>query len=407
MRPRERGYTRIRQEFLMSLLAFDKQGKPFLFQRRTKKLLVRLFRNPSARGTCCQVLDGSGQPLYVDPETDYVEFRRAVGQVPGLYRLDQCDEDGNELDDAQPSYVSIEVARNAQVATDASSGDVNPLVIIQQMAAIQADVMKTMAAHQAALLAATADIMRAPYRPAAVAAPAPELRNAGGSEGSDEEEDLDDEIDEDSQPESTLVSVARMVDATMPNMAAQLGEFIYEKISELMNKKKTAAASAAMPAPAAPMPSASSVTPPPVVPASTGPMMSPAHEEVAHTETPGSIISVPAEASVDTGTDDDLEIAAPDATDIPLATPPAPTPAQMAHLFAIRERLDAKERAIAEAAIHRMTPEQLAHWLGELSVQSVEDATAAIRDLIDQIRTNAQRAPASRSPQCSTSSRKQ
>lgn len=42
-----------------------------------------------------------------------------------------------------------------------------------------------------------------------------------------------------------------------------------------------------------------------------------------------------------------------------------------------------------------------------LSVQSVEDATAAIRDLIDQIRTNAQRAPASRSPQCSTSSRKQ
>jgi hypothetical protein len=33
----------------MSPLGFDKQGKPFAFQRRTKKLLVRLFRNPSDR----------------------------------------------------------------------------------------------------------------------------------------------------------------------------------------------------------------------------------------------------------------------------------------------------------------------------------------------------------------------
>ncbi len=100
----------------MSSLAFDKQGKPFTFHRKTKQLLVRLFRNPSARGTCCQVLDAAGQPLHIDPETDYMEFRKAVGQVPGLYRLDQCDEDGNELEDAQAAYVSIDVARNAQTA---------------------------------------------------------------------------------------------------------------------------------------------------------------------------------------------------------------------------------------------------------------------------------------------------
>src|SRR3569623_1458362 len=88
---------------LMSSIAFDKQGKPFSFLRRTKKLLVRLFRNPSARGTCCQVLGTDGQPLYVDPETDYAEFRKGIGHVPGRYRLDQCDEDGNELEDAQPA----------------------------------------------------------------------------------------------------------------------------------------------------------------------------------------------------------------------------------------------------------------------------------------------------------------
>lgn len=75
-------------------LAFDKQGKPFTFARRAKKLLVRLFRNPGARGTCSQVLDADGQPLYVEIDTDYLELRRAVNHVPGLYRLDQCQEAG-------------------------------------------------------------------------------------------------------------------------------------------------------------------------------------------------------------------------------------------------------------------------------------------------------------------------
>jgi hypothetical protein len=379
----------------MSPLAFDKQGKPFAFQRRTRKLLVRLFRNPSARGTCCQVLDASGQLLYVDPETDYMEFRRAVGQVPGLYRLDQCDDDGNELDDAQPAYVSIDVARNAQGGDGAAAGHINPLVIIQQMAAIQADVMKTMAAQQAALMAATAEILRAPYRPAPIAAPEPALRNADAS--NDEEDELDDEIDEEPQPESTLIAVARMVDATMPNMAAQLGEFLYEKIFELMNKRKKTASAAAMPAaaaaaPAAPaaaptsMPTAAPYVMPPTVPVATPPVAPQAHESVAHTA-----VSAPVPTQTNAPSAEQLEIAVPSATEVPALVPAVPTPAQMAHLVAIRERLDAKERAIAEAAIQKMTPEQLAQWLAELSDQSVEDATMMIRDLIAQIRQNTPR----------------
>ena len=371
----------------MSPLAFDKQGKPFAFQRRTKKLRVRLFRNPSARGTCCQVLDADGQPLYVDPETDYAEFRKAVGHVPGLYRLDQCDEDGNELDDAQAAYVSVDVARNAQTA-DGGTGDVNPLVIIQQMAAIQADVMKTMAAHQAALLAATAEIMRAPYRPAPLAAPAPDLRNAEGSDGTDADDDRDDEIEDEPQPESTLISVARMVDATMPNMAAQLGEFLYEKVVELIGKKKKRITSAdAMPAPAAAptAPGASHGASRPTVTADTVPVASPAHEHVAYAEPPASVAPVPTPTSVVAGTGEQLEAAVPSAADEVSETSAVPTPAQMAHLLAIRERLDAKERAIAEAAIQRMTQEQLAHWLGELSELSIEDATTTIRELIAQI----------------------
>jgi hypothetical protein len=80
---------------------------------------------------------------------------------------------------------------------------------------------------------------------------------------------------------------------------------------------------------------------------------------------------------------------APDSIASPPAPPSAPTPAQMAHLVAVRERLDARERAIAEAAIHKMTSEQLGHWLGEVAALSVEDATTTIRDLIAQIRPTA------------------
>lgn len=371
----------------MSSLAFDKQGKPFAFQRRTRKLLVRLFRNPSARGTCCQVLGADGSALYIDPETDYVEFRRAVGQVPGLYRLDQCDEDGNELEDAQPAYVSIDVVRNAQTG-DAATGDVNPLVIIQQMAAIQADVMKTMAQQQAALIAATAEILRAPYRPAPIAVAAPELRNAVDS--SDDDEDRDDEIDEEPEPESTLVSVARMVDSTMPNVAANLGEFLYEKIFEFLHKKKNATA-IATPAPVAAAPTvagtASYAPPPsPAAPATTSHSPSPAPEAVAHAaaSTPSTITG---NAALEAATLDD---AAADET-----APLTPTPAQMAHVLAVAQQLDAKERAIAEAAMNRMTLAQKAHWLAELSQQSVQDAAATIRELIAQIRPAAPRSPQS------------
>jgi hypothetical protein len=376
----------------MSPLAFDKQGKPFAFQRRTKKLLVRMFRNPSARGTCCQVLSDDGLALYIDPDTDYLEFRQAVGHVPGLYRLDQCDEDGNELDDAQPAYVSIDVARNAQRA-DTSSGDVNPLLIIQQMAAIQADVMKTMAANQAALLAATAEILRAPYRPAPIAAIATDLRNSTAAsaedDARDEEEAEEDEIEE-PQPESTLLSVARMVDATMPNIAAQLGEFLYTKIFELMNKKEKKNAT----------PTGYDATPPVVATAADQVATSPTSQASAVSFTSAPIaatgatraaeVELPTPPRAPTAEDVPVGISAPTTNDVTsastLASRPIPTPAQTAHLCAIRERLDPKDRAIAEAAIQRMTPAQLVHWLAELSAQSVEDATASIRELIAQIR---------------------
>jgi hypothetical protein len=382
----------------MSSLAFDKQGKPFAFQRRTKKLLVRLFRNPSARGTCCQVLGADGQPLYVDPETDYVEFRRTVGQVPGLYRLDQCDEDGNELDDAQAAYVSIDVARNAQSA-DGGTGDVSPLVIIQQMAATQAEVMKAMAAQQAALMAATAEILRAPYRPAPVAMPAPELRNADShAENDDRDDDEGDENDEDATPEHPATAALRMIEPHLP----QLGGFLYEKFAEFLRhiySKKTATSPAATPAP---MPGSVPATAP-TAPQPTG---EPAGVAAGWSSTPATAtpraedaapVSTSPEAPVPASPAPmspapNVAPAGPQATTVAPTTPatvmdatPISTREQFAHLYAIRERLSPKERAIAENAISRMDPQMLAHWLAELSAMSVDEATTVIRGMLAEI----------------------
>ena len=96
----------------MSPLAFDKQGKPFAWHKRREAARAAVPQAVRAR----HVLSGARReraPLYVDADIDYGEFRRAVGRVPGLYRLDQCDEDGNGLEDEPPAYVSIEQLRNA------------------------------------------------------------------------------------------------------------------------------------------------------------------------------------------------------------------------------------------------------------------------------------------------------
>lgn len=75
----------------MSTLAFNKEGEPFSFDPRTDQLRLRRFRNPGARGTCEVVLDGDGEQVHIDADADHAELRHAVNNVPGFYRLDQCE----------------------------------------------------------------------------------------------------------------------------------------------------------------------------------------------------------------------------------------------------------------------------------------------------------------------------
>ena len=390
----------------MSPLAFDKQGKPFAWHGRTRKLRVRLFRNPAARGTCCQVLDGAGAPLYVDAETDYAEFRRAIGNVPGFYRLDQCDDDCVEIEGAAPAYVSIEHLRNAQ-PTDggASTSEVNPLVIIQSMAAIQADVMKTMAAQQAALMAATAEIMRAPYRPAPPV-PAPEHRNAYD----EDDDELEDEDEDDDEEEATASNeILGMLGPLLPKIGEKFGEQLGQKVIEavlgVFGRKPDpvpAAAPAATPAPTpVPHPAPATVAPqahgPQVgVAAGQGSMPGPFHVQVAD----GDIFAAHETTAEDV---DGIEAAAPGfsaslapasaatsgstVTGSPVANaePAIPTPEQMAHLFAIRESLTPPERTLAERVIARMAPKIRAQWFAALATKSVADAATEIRAVLAQL----------------------
>ena len=363
----------------MSSLAFDKQGKPFAWHKRTAKLRVRLFRNPSARGTCCQVLDGVGAPLFVDADIDYTEFRRAVGGVPGLYRLDQCDEDGVELGDTAPAYVSIEQLRNGSVGTDVGQvGEVSPLLIIERLVALQSDVMKTMATQHAAILASSAEIMRAPYRPVPLL-PAADLRNADTSDENADEDD-DDEDDDLIDESSAFAPMLSMLEPHLP----QLGAFLYTKCVEFFRQVPATPATTPPAATSASMPATSPATASAAPRVVAEPVDVAAGYEPAHDGFEAELF----EAAV---TDDDSMPTGNDSATVTersaeTATTTPPTPEQFAHLLAVRERLSSKEQALVEHVIKRMPPAALMQYLGTLSAMSIDEATTFVRALIAQAR---------------------
>jgi hypothetical protein len=184
----------------------------------------------------------------------------------------------------------------------------------------------------------------------------------------DDDDDMEDEGDElEANPWSPVL---RMLEPHLP----QLGAFLYQKFVEFVQRKaptnavtqSTVSASpvdVAVPAPVD-EPVVENGKSAPAAPAAPPPMETPSPPTVAPTEP----------------------------TEAPRNVPPLPTPEQFAHLFAIRERLSPKERAIAEGAIARMEPEMLAHWLGQLSAMSLDEATTTIRAMVAQLRASNTRA---------------
>jgi len=243
----------------MSELAFDKEGNPFRFSRRTKKLRPRRWKNAGQRGTCAAVLDPNGEQLFVDAETEYVEFRAAVGNVPGFYRVDQCDEDGVPIEHAPPAYVSIESTRNAAPIGDADPRD----AIIRDLAQINADVTRTIAERFGNVMQSAADILRAADSaglPRRAPSPAPTLHK--DDENEDEDDEIADDVVELAAPAPPFGPLQPLVEMAMPHLP-KLGAFLWVKFQEFMKQNATPPPVEAPPAPAPDTISAATASPGP------------------------------------------------------------------------------------------------------------------------------------------------
>jgi hypothetical protein len=414
----------------MSELAFDKEGNPFRFSRRTKKLRPRRWKNAGQRGTCAAVLDADGEQIFIDTDAEFVELRAAVGNVPGFYRLDQCDEDGTPIEDAPPAYVSIGPTRNA-----APTGDVDPRdAIIRDLAQINADVVRTIAERFGNVMQATADVLRAadgaglPRRQPPPPAPPPAPDDDEDEE--EEDEDDDEEESEPAPPPNPFGSLQPLVEMAMPHLPT-LGAFLWTKLQELM-KQNAASPAAGTPPPVpastpAPAPAAPSSTSIPAdvaaMPSAPEPATAPAPTAAAAASSGSSIPApaapapmqpsttaapIPAPAAADvatsssippvTATDEipahdgaapitanaSVEPAGPVPPDSPRNAPPdiEPTPEHWAHFFAIRSRLSPREAAVVDRVVVRMTPEVRAHWIADLSVLGVDQAAEVVRSMI-------------------------
>jgi hypothetical protein len=426
----------------MSELAFDKEGNPYRFSRQTRKLRPRRWKNAGQRGTCAAVLDADGEQVLIDADAEYIEFRAAVGNVPGFYRLDQCDEDGTPIEGVPPAYVSIESTRNAAPIGEADPRD----AVIRDLAQINADMTRTMAERFANVMQATAAILRAadvagltrrePPPPAPAPAPAPD--------DEDEDEDEDDEEESEAATASPFGPLQPLIEMMMPHLP-QFGAFLWNKFQEFRKQNATppaatspaAPASAPAPAPAAapsvapasgdvaagqsapepivasapvsaaaPAPASAPVTAPTPV-AATAPAPTTSSPTVPAAPIPAAPASAAPVSSMPSATavsespalDGTASSVAPNTTAIaggvpgtaqiggPRNAPPTiePTPEQWEHLLAIRARLSPREAAIAETVITRIAPEMRAQWLAELSVISVDQAVEFVRSMIPKV----------------------
>lgn len=371
-------------------LAFDREGNPFRFRSQTRKLRPRRWKHAGQRGTCAAVLDPDGEQLLIDADADFAEFRAAVRNSPGFYRLDQCDGDGIAIEDAPPAYVTIESARNASMQSESDPRD----AIIRDLAQALADSNRTLTEQFSSVMNATAVVLRAADG-AGLPRREPPPPPASAPDSPDDDEDSDDDEDHDD------------ADEHRPEPAEKLWAII-EQMLPSIQMWLAAMASRTSPTPAAAPSTPELAAPPALAATSAAPIVdgvaagpsAPEFPRVAATVSADSAVSSAIAPNVGSSTpptapsaDPIPAVAAPSAAiatavSAPLAEPrnaspsAEPTAQQWAHLMAIRTRLAPRELAIAERVLVRMTTEMRRQWLAQLSAHSVDEATEIVRSLI-------------------------
>lgn len=335
----------------MSELAFDKEGEPIELHEDCEVLRVRRFRNPGMRGTCETVREDDGAPLYVAADCTFLEFKRLVSSEPGFYRLDQCDVRRQPVPDAAPAYVSItEGHRNSGSPLTEDPRD----VVIRELARTNADMCRTISTQASDMMRAAAEILRAAdgaKLPLRQPPPPAEVRE-------DDEEEEDDDEDDDLEPPASMWTV---IEQMLPTLQAWLASQVSKR--------------------------APSSTPPPAAAPAPAPAPTPAPAPAAAPAAAPSSISAAAGSSAPPKPAAPVEPAPTTVVEDAGIRNAAPTPEQIAHLFAIRAKLTPREAAIADAVVLRMSADVQAQWLAELSALGVDEAVEVVRSMIPKLRS--------------------
>jgi hypothetical protein len=340
----------------MSEIHFDQDGEPNEPHADCTEIRWRYFPNPGTRGAPRIVHDkrSDGAPLYTPVDISYLELRERVDGMSGYYRGDQVDQSRRLIPGVKPFYVSIAAtARNA-----AGGGTSDELVrhlvesntrqsetLINQLSAVMREQRKTMKETRKVMrVIATADL-RELFKRFADATPI-------------EDQDNDEEDEEQGQDASD--GVAKDIKDITHQVFSAFETWMLDRAAQRADVAKTRVTVLAS--------ADSEPTPPPAAPPAPVATMAPSSPPAQSPSSPPSSAAAPTLA------------AAP--AEIRNAVSPVPTPEQAQHLMAILNALQPAERTIARTVVHRMTNEQRAHWLGELSALTVEKAVELVRSMI-------------------------
>ncbi len=368
----------------MSELAFDKDGEPIEVHPDTEWWAVRAFQNPGARGTCSIARDDEGAPIHIEREGGFLDLKRAVRAVPALYRLDQCDGSRARIVGAQAAYVLItESQRNGGLGAGLESSSHEPLVLVlMELIRAQSDALRVTAKEQSNMMRAASDLLRAADQAGISRRPAPPPSPVNEVDDEDEDEDEDEDDDDDQPPPKHIAQV--IAEKIIPKVDLVLSHWISKKMKS--EPPPPAAAPSPAPASATPTPPApaaapsAGAAPPAAAAAGASPATPPRSAPATPPAAAGATVTETVETTTVTVTPSP-SAAADDSVRNATASPTI-TPEQIQHLLTIQARLTPREQAIANLVRERMSPEQQAQWLAELSAMTVEQALELVRSMI-------------------------
>jgi hypothetical protein len=324
----------------MAELAFNHNGDPFEVPAEAVAWRVRRIKG---RGAPEVVYGANGAPLVLPVDAAFEDLRREA-KVPGKYRLDPINEDHQVLEGASPSYLVLPERPDPEdvaerISPPSSSGVALESALGETTRAL-VGVTQAVVAQLPAIMAASADLLRAAGA-SGLPSRAPLALVPGGD---DDEQDEDDEGDEELEPSSAPSK------ASHGDLYALMAQLLPPLMAAFAPRPGSEAGSAP---PAPPSPSVASKRRSPASPmegsSSTEPAAAP---PVAGGPTP------------------------------PAAVPPL-SPKGMMHFAAIQQALTLEERALAQGILSELSPDQVQAWLRELAPLSVAEAVEKIRPILN------------------------